>query len=136
MIEDLKDLKALLAQPYNMFYTLMMWLSLSLGIYFKGHEESTLNWQIEYPLISAVLFGLLVTLLITLSNAIPSARGTEYDRIISYILFMLTAFIFYKAAHEINIQLTLGAASACWMGLEQGKNRINNNISSTKGNNQ
>jgi len=127
----IKDIEALLTQPYNMFYTLMMWLSFALASYF-GTPESKLAWSREYPLISMGLFGLLMTLLITAYNTIPFARRMKHDRIISYILFMLTAFLLYKAAHDVNLLFALGAASGLWMGLEQGRNRLNNNISSTK----
>lgn len=135
----IKEIKALLTQPYNMFYTLMMWLSFSLSMYYLEQAmsmstpipTSRFDWQIEYPLISAGLFGLLVTFGITVINTLPTPKGTKYDRIISYILSMLLAFLLFAVAYEHTLS-ALGAASAMWMWIEQGRDRTTSNACSTK----
>ena len=121
----IQQIKTLLSQPSKMFYTLMIWVSLSLCAYFIEPKDSSI-WQIEYPMLYAFFCSLLITLGCTAINANsinkPKPEITIYTQILSYIFFMAMAFAFYQAKDTFtNIPMVLRLASALWMVFEQGK---------------
>jgi len=121
----IKQIKTLLGQPSEMFYTLMMWVSFYLSSYFvepKGH----FIWKIEYPILYAFFYSLCATLLCTAINAYfinkPKPEITIYNQIIYYSFSMLIALTLFAIAHG-SLLSALGLASALWMAIEQGRKK-------------